>query len=128
MAPKAPTTPKAKPAKAAKGGITKRTPTKVSPVKATANKAAPGAPLDKDLLFLWKCVQMSTGMKIDWTLVSNDTGKPFGILQKQYWRLNTKIEKYIAATSPADAPADASDVDNDTSEKCIQTTESNEAE
>ncbi|KAJ5834076.1 hypothetical protein N7447_000102, partial [Penicillium robsamsonii] len=128
MAPTTPTTPKAKPAKPAKGGITKRTPTKASPVKATPNKSGPGAPLDKDLMFLWNCVRMSTGMKIDWAAVSKNAGKPIGTVQKQYWRLNTRIEKYIAATNPADAPADASDDINDANEKGVQTAQSNKTE
>ncbi|KAJ5385523.1 hypothetical protein N7517_003434 [Penicillium concentricum] len=152
MAPKAPTTPKAKPTRATKGGIVKRTPTKatsasvsptkatatkvspvkatatkVFPVKATANKPAPGAPLDKDLVFLWKCVNMSSGIKIDWAAVSEDAGKSVGTVQKQYWRLNTKVEKYLAATAPADA-ADGSDNENDTNEKDVQTADSNETE
>ncbi|KAJ5162648.1 uncharacterized protein N7500_004478 [Penicillium coprophilum] len=107
MAPKDPTTPKSKGTKAAKGGVVKRTPVKSSP----------------DLVFLWKCVKMSTGMKIDWAAIAKDAGKPAGTVQKQYSRLNIKMESYLANT--ASGSADATDENN---EKDIQTGELNESE
>ncbi|OQE47197.1 hypothetical protein PENCOP_c001G05941 [Penicillium coprophilum] len=118
MAPKDPSTPKSKGTKAAKGGVVKRTPVKSSPVKGSASTIP-----DRDLVFLWKCVKMSTGMKIDWAAIAKDAGKPAGTVQKQYSRLNIKMESYLANT--ASGPADATDENN---EKDIQTGELNESE
>ncbi|KAJ5184439.1 hypothetical protein N7491_007696 [Penicillium cf. griseofulvum] len=115
MASKEPSTPKAKATKPVKGGIVKRTPVKVSPTKATS-----GPTIDKNLVFLWKCVNMSTGMKINWVAVANDAGKSTSTVQKQYSRLNAKLEKYVATMGPDVAP----DNEDDTNDKVIQTVNS----
>ncbi|KAJ5407190.1 hypothetical protein N7465_008474 [Penicillium sp. CMV-2018d] len=86
---KEPTTPK-KATKPVNAGIVKRTPAKakIPPVNVSST-------IDRDLVFLWKCVKMSTGMKIDWPAVAKDAGKPVGTVQKQWSRLNMKLEKSI---------------------------------
>ncbi|KAJ9487258.1 hypothetical protein VN97_g6076 [Penicillium thymicola] len=100
-----PTTPK-KATKPVKAGIVKR-----SQVKAKVSHAnVPHSPIDRDLVFLWKCVKMSTGMKIDWPAIAKDAGKPVGTVQKQWSRLNTKMEKsapFNTSASDKDANKDA---------------------
>ncbi|OQD67071.1 hypothetical protein PENPOL_c004G02469 [Penicillium polonicum] len=101
---KEPTTPK-KATKPVKTGIVKRT-----PAKAKIPPANVSSTIDRDLVFLWKCVKMSTGMKIDWPAVAKDAGKPVGTVQKQWSRLNMKLEKSVhfnTSDSDKDAAKDA---------------------
>lgn len=73
MAPKEPGTSKAKSDKPVKAGVSKRSPKKTSPTKASPSKA-PTAGVDRDLLFLWKCIKLSGGLKVSvshrWATVS----------------------------------------------------------
>ncbi len=48
--------------KPVKAGITKRTPVKAKASLALASVSSPN--IDRDLVFLCKCVKMSTGMKV----------------------------------------------------------------
>ncbi|CAI7573404.1 unnamed protein product [Penicillium discolor] len=92
MAKKSTTTNKA--TKPVKAGITKR-----KPVKAKASLANISSPhIDRDLVFLWKCIKMSTGMKIDWPAVAKDAGKSVGTVQKQWSRL---ISSWRRASPPS---------------------------
>ncbi|CAI7608260.1 unnamed protein product [Penicillium glandicola] len=77
--------------KSAKAGVAKRTAVKTSPRKASF------AHVDKDTMFLWKCIKLSPGFKPDWVAVGRDAGKPAGTVQKQYSRLNRKLEEIAAA-------------------------------
>ncbi|KAJ5961283.1 uncharacterized protein N7479_008433 [Penicillium vulpinum] len=84
-------------------------PPDASPLNASLPRASSGtfsfakaAAFERDLVFLWKCVKMSSGMKIDWAAVAKDAGKPTGTVQKQYWRLNAKMEKHTATTDHLD--------------------------
>ncbi|KOS47895.1 hypothetical protein ACN38_g1211 [Penicillium nordicum] len=87
--------------KPVKAGIVKRTPAKA---KVSLAKV-PYSTIHRDLVFLWKCVKMSTGMKIDWPAVAKDAGKPVGTVKKQWSRLNIKMGKSV--------PFDTSDSDKD---------------
>ncbi|KAI1837100.1 hypothetical protein DTO013E5_3335 [Penicillium roqueforti] len=101
---KEPTTPKAKATKPVKtGGIAKRTPVKASPAKASPARISL-AIIDKDVIFLWKCIKTSS-MKIDWNAVAKETGKSTSTLQKQFSRLNQKLEKNVKVAAP-DASSD----------------------
>ncbi|KAG0158586.1 hypothetical protein Pdw03_4778 [Penicillium digitatum] len=102
---KEPTTPK-KAIKPVKAGILKRTPVKVSPAKTSSTAA------DKELVFLWKCVKMSSGMKIDWSAIATDAGKSVNTVQKQWSRLNIKMEKIVSAATANDSDKDV-DEDSD---------------
>ncbi|CAI7631846.1 unnamed protein product [Penicillium viridicatum] len=101
---KEPTTPK-KATKPVKAGIVKRTPAKAKIAPANASST-----IDRDLVFLWKCVKMSTGMKIDWPAVAKDAGKSVGTVQKQWSRLNMKLEKSVHFNT-SDSDKDATDKD-----------------
>jgi gas vesicle protein len=54
--------------------------------------------------------------QIDWAAVADDAGKSSNTVQKQYSRLNMKLEKYVAAMQPNVA----SETEDDTNEKVIQ--------
>ncbi|KAJ5879790.1 hypothetical protein N7455_003255 [Penicillium solitum] len=92
------------------------TPNKATkPVKAKASLAnVSSATIDRDLVFLWKCVKMSTGMKIDWPAVARVAGKSVGTVKKQWSRLNIKLEKSVPAVNTSDSnDADEADHAND---------------
>ncbi|KXG50638.1 uncharacterized protein PGRI_044050 [Penicillium griseofulvum] len=111
MATNEQSTPKAKVTKSTTGRVVKRIPVKTSSAKTT-----PGYVPDKDLVFLWKCIKMSTGVKIDWAAVADDAGKSVNTIQKQYSRLNIKLEKYVATMRPGVA----SETEDDTNDKAVQ--------
>ncbi|CAI7631949.1 unnamed protein product [Penicillium crustosum] len=95
--------------KPVKAGITKRTPVKAKASLALASVSSPN--IDRDLVFLWKCVKMSTGMKIDWLAVANDAGKSVGTVQKQLSRLNIKLEKSVPINTD-DSAKDTEDTED----------------
>ncbi|KAJ5535183.1 hypothetical protein N7527_001437 [Penicillium freii] len=91
--------------KPVKAGIVKRTPAKAKIAPANVSPT-----IGRDLVFLWKCVKMSTGMKIDWPAVAKDAGKSVGTVQKQWSRLNMKLEKSVHFNT-SDSDKDATDKD-----------------
>ncbi|KAJ5207936.1 hypothetical protein N7449_002315 [Penicillium cf. viridicatum] len=105
---KEPITPK-KATKPVKAGIVKRTPIKAK----VSLENVSSSTIDRDLVFMWKCVKMSTGMKIDWPAVAKDVGKSVGTVQKQWSRLNIKLEKSVPALNANDSDKDANDANDE---------------
>lgn len=64
---KEPITPK-KATKPVKAGIVKRTPVKAKVSLANVSSST----IDRDLVFMWKCVKMSTGMKVSVSQLSSN--------------------------------------------------------
>ncbi|KAJ5774766.1 hypothetical protein N7457_009662 [Penicillium paradoxum] len=104
MAPQKPDTPKASADKPVESGVSKLSPAKSPNMISHMKGSILGA--NKDLLFLWKCITLSNGMKaiilkIDWAAVSEDAGKSVPAVKKQFSRLNLKCEKTLAALTEA---------------------------
>ncbi|KAJ5481995.1 hypothetical protein N7475_000807 [Penicillium sp. IBT 31633x] len=83
--PKSPTTPKS--AKKTKDGVTKRTPAKGTPSKATTESVA-----QKELIFLWTCITHSGGITLNVPAVAKELGVPNAAISKKFWRLKKKLE------------------------------------
>ncbi|KGO75617.1 hypothetical protein PITC_050470 [Penicillium italicum] len=99
-------TPK-KATKPVKAGIVKRTPVKAFPANASSIAA------EKDAMFLWKCIKLSSAVKINWAAVAQDAGKSVGTVQKQWSRLNIKMAKIAATSDPEEDAEEDADGDAD---------------